>query len=134
MKAMLENKIKNLTADFNKAVSRLEEALEVEADRLDKDGTIKRFEFTFELSWKLMQAIIQSKGLEASSPKSSIRVAAKIGLIDNPDDWLVYLEKRNLTAHVYDLDMADEVYEYAKKLAPDARRFLVAAQAEITQL
>jgi hypothetical protein len=61
-------------------------------------------------------------------------VAAKIGLINNPDDWLVYLEKRNLTAHVYDLDMADEVYEYARKFAPDARRLLETAQTEITQL
>ena len=125
---MTEKKIQNLRKDFDKALGRLEEALGVEATRLIKDGTIKRFEFTFELAWKLMQAIIQFQGLDAKSPKKSIRIAAQIGLVDNPDEWITYLEKRNLTAHVYDLDMADEVYECAKLFLPDGRKLLQCAE------
>ncbi len=37
---------------LNAAFKRLNEATEQAVDDLDRDGTIQRFEFTFELLWK----------------------------------------------------------------------------------
>ncbi|UFU00234.1 nucleotidyltransferase substrate binding protein [Radiobacillus kanasensis] len=68
--------------DYKKASSRLNEAtlLEVEDDII-VDGVIQRFEFTFELSWKLMKAFLEFDGItEIRSPRGAIREAFSYGL------------------------------------------------------
>lgn len=37
------------------------------------DATIQRFEFCFELAWKLMKTVLEYEGIEANSPRSCIR-------------------------------------------------------------
>jgi nucleotidyltransferase substrate binding protein (TIGR01987 family) len=52
---------------FDRALARLNEALAVpETAPLAIDGTIQRFEFTFELCWKAMQAMLD---LETSTAR-----------------------------------------------------------------
>jgi len=52
-KGRLYEKLNN----YNRACKRLEEAASITIeDDIVYDGTIQRFEFTFELSWKLMKA------------------------------------------------------------------------------
>tara|TARA_Y100001933_G_scaffold228634_1_gene244316 strand:+ start:518 stop:751 length:234 start_codon:yes stop_codon:yes gene_type:complete len=46
------------------------------------DATIQRFEFTFELSWKLLKAILEYDGFEnVESPRKAIREGFKQGYI-----------------------------------------------------
>lgn len=124
----MKEEILSLTEDYKKALQRLEEAVQAEVTQLHKDATVKRFEFTFELAWKLMQLIITDKGYRERGPKDSIRRAAQIGLIDNADAWMGHLKKRNQIVHIYDIDIADEVYESAKSFVGDARHLLQQAQ------
>lgn len=107
-------KVKSLLADLEKATAKLKQAAQLKPSEINRDATIKRFEFCFELSWKLMQAILQENGIEAYGPKGSIREAAKLGLIDNPKTWLEFLKARNLTSHTYEEDTAKKVYTKAK--------------------
>lgn len=68
----------------------------------DKTATVQAFEFCYELSWKLMRRVLKSRGLEVGSPKDAFRKAALDHLIDDPEVWFDFQEKRNLTVHSYD--------------------------------
>ena len=83
---------------------------ERDADNMYLDATIQRFEFCFELAWKLMKSALAYEGIEASSPRSSIREGWKQGLIDSAEKWLDMLEKRNLSSHTYNETTAMDVY------------------------
>jgi len=116
-------KVQSLFSDLKKAVNKLEQAALLPASEINRDATIKRFEFCFELCWKLMQAILQENGIEAYGPKGSIREAAKLGLIDNPKIWLEFLKARNLTSHTYEEDVAEKVYNKVKRFNKIAEVF-----------
>ena len=85
-------------------------ALEAPKTDLNRDASIHRFEFTFELAWKTMQRILKYKGRLINNPRDTIREAAKEGLIQDPKKWFVFLENRNLTSHVYNEEVADKIY------------------------
>ncbi|OGK11612.1 hypothetical protein A2954_06700 [Candidatus Roizmanbacteria bacterium RIFCSPLOWO2_01_FULL_37_12] len=85
--------------DLKRVSERLKEAVKKSPTVFNQDATIQRFEFCFELSWKLMKATCEIEGLEVVSPKGAIRQAAVIGLIDNPEIWFKFLDARNITVH-----------------------------------
>ena len=88
--------------DLQKALGRLKEAAVLPREvTVHQDATIQRFEFTFEMAWKIMKSIVELEGLITTSPRNAIRQAATVGLIDNPSVWLEFLENRNLTVHTY---------------------------------
>jgi nucleotidyltransferase substrate binding protein (TIGR01987 family) len=117
-------KLNNLIKDLKKANQRLKEAMELKPTRINKDATIQRFEFTFELSWKTMQEYIKNQGLECFGPNNCIREAARIKLIDNPKQWIGFLKARNLIAHTYNEKMADRIYKTALKLPKEVDKLL----------
>jgi len=118
MKEKLAAQIQQLT----KAVSRLEETLNLKPTQVNKDATIQRFEFTFELTWKALQSFAYEKGIFVVSPKDSIRTAAQLGLIEDVEMWFDFLDARNASSHVYDEKMASLVYKQAKKFYPEVKR------------
>lgn len=99
--------------DFTNALKKLKIALEkdISADDLYLDGTIQRFEFCFELSWKLMQAFLAYDGFVVNSPRSAIRKSFEIEIISDAEKWIDMLENRNLTTHTYDEETAIEIYK-----------------------
>jgi len=105
---------------FNQAHARLEEALAVPLSQpLALDGTIQRFGFTFELAWKTLKAFLEDQGIQCQSPKGCLKEAFRLGWIavDDEEKWLALLQARNMTAHVYNEDMAREIYQTIKKHA-----------------
>jgi len=96
--------------DLKLALSRLKEGVVEVKNDLDRDGVIKRFEFTFELVWKAIQEYARFSGLEVVSPRDAFRVAADLKLIENPEDWFVFLKDRNETTHLYNEDQAKEIF------------------------
>ncbi len=105
--------------DFTKALKRLEESinesLENTMSTTIKDGVIQRFEFSYEICWKLIKYFLEYEGIEsAESPRSTFREAFSYGLIEDGDDWIDMLNDRNLTSHVYDEHIANEIYEKVK--------------------
>ena len=67
--------------NYHHAFMRPQAALRKDADADDMylDATIQRFEFCFELAWKLMKAVLEYEGIEANSPRSCIREGGNRG-------------------------------------------------------
>lgn len=99
---------------FSTALERLKEAIDMykqDTNAVLLDGTIQRFEFTVELAWKTIKAYLEYEKLgEFNSPRSAIKEAYKINLIEDGEKWLDMLDDRNLTSHTYDENTAKEIY------------------------
>jgi len=103
---------KKLTLEhFDKAVQKLSDILKEPKNEVTRDSAIKRFEFTFELAWKTMQAYLRDKGTEANSPRDCIKGAFQVGLIEDDPKWIDTIRLRNLTSHTYNEDLAEDVYK-----------------------
>ena len=105
-------------SDFQSALLRLTEGLTVDITKnsLFLDGIIQRFEFTYELSWKLMKAYLRHLGIEANNPRDTFRESLKQHLILEKDAhrWFDMIDKRNLTTHTYHEKNALQVYAAVK--------------------
>jgi len=101
--------------DLKSALKRLEEGISIEPDKdIIMDGAIQRFEFVFELSWKLMREYLKYTGLEINNPRGVIKYAYQNGVIEDGDKWLKMLSDRNMTLHLYNQKMAWEIYQNIK--------------------
>ncbi|WP_100011804.1 nucleotidyltransferase substrate binding protein [Lentibacillus sediminis] len=102
--------------DYKRASNKLDEATKIQLDYdIIYDAVIKRFEFTYELSWKLMKRYLQYTGIsELKSPRATIREAYAYGLIDDGEQWIDMMEDRNKTSHLYDEEEARLIYEKVK--------------------
>ena len=98
--------------DFNKAVERLKEALEIEENEIVIDGAIHRFEFTFELAWKTMKDYLEYIGIiqRIGSPREIIKTAYENGIIRDGDNWIKMMLARNSLSHLYDEEKSREIY------------------------
>ena len=111
-----------MTLDFTsleKAFGSLKRAMDRsqkdEEDTEIRDACIQRFEYTYELAWKMLKRqleveIADKAEVDAYSKKKLFRVGAERGLIGNPENWFTYVDKRNLTTHTYDEENAQLVY------------------------
>lgn len=115
--------------DLNKALKRLKEiAILPPEETANQDATIQRFEFTFELAWKLMQSIEIENNINVYGVKTILREAAKLGLIDDPVKWFDFLRDRNLTVHTYKEELAQKVYKSAKEFIPFVDKLILKAK------
>ena len=105
---------------YRKALSRLAEVVNVmkvrQLNEFEADGLIQRFEFTFELAWKLMKSYADYQGTdkEIMGSRDAIRWAFENKLIEDSDVWIEMIKRRNDTSHTYDEDIATEVVRIVK--------------------
>jgi nucleotidyltransferase substrate binding protein (TIGR01987 family) len=96
-------------------------------DDLLRDGVIQRFEYTFELCFKMLKRILESMSLVSSeidsmSYKSILREAFERGLIQDVNQWIIYRHQRNLTSHTYNEEKAKQVYQTTLLFIHDAKK------------
>lgn len=94
-------------ANFQRAFLLLRDAMDSnlpELSQLEKEGIIQRFEYTFELAWKVLKDKMENDGLilDQVSPKAVIKQAFAAKYIDSPETWLRMIGDRNLMSHTYD--------------------------------
>lgn len=79
-----------------------------------QDSMVKRFEFSFDLLWKyLKEFLFVHHGIDIASPKKVFKEAQLQRLITDSEleTFLAMCDDRNLTAHTYDSEHAQEVAE-----------------------
>lgn len=102
--------------DYCKALERLEEALQEELTEIVIDGTIQRYEFTFELAWKTIKDYLEYNGIvdNVASPRNIIQQAFQSKIIQNGDNWIQMMLDRNSLSHLYDEEKSREIYDNIK--------------------
>ena len=97
---------------LSSALDRLGEALaQPSSNPLYIDGTIQRFEFCFELSWKFAKLVARRYGIDEQSPRQVLKAAFQQNWINDDAAWTAMLEDRNLSSHTYREALAKELYD-----------------------
>jgi nucleotidyltransferase substrate binding protein (TIGR01987 family) len=115
---------KHRLISYHKALAALQEGVDLYNSRvlsnLEKQGLIKSFEFTYELSWNLMRDYSLYQGYrEIRGSRDAIRQAISMDLIYEGETWMEMLESRNITSHTYDEKTVDDILEkIVKKYYP----------------
>lgn len=100
---------------FSRACARILEVTEsgIDGDQLselEKEGLIQRFEYTFELAWKVLKDLLEYKGFQGIyGPNPVLQKAFEVGLISGEDGWRRMMKARNTTSHTYNEGDADEI-------------------------
>ena len=101
------------------ALERLQEALVISTSEnpLAMDATLQRFEFCFELMWKLFRKIHTMKNIEnVNRSREAVREAGAAGWLKGRELWEQMFEDRNITMHTYNMQDAEAVYKRIKAL------------------
>ena len=112
-------------SNYHKACQRLNEVTESgimvdDLSELEQEGLVQRFEYTFELSWKVLQDLLTYKGYEfMTGPNGTLKMAFEDGLITDHDGWRLMAKSRNTLSHVYDDEEAAAIVGFIfTKYAP----------------
>lgn len=103
--------------NYCRALSQLEIALQQKNfSVLEKDGVVKRFEFTFELAWKTLQDILNEMGYaDVKGPKPVIKKSFEDEIIKDGQAWIDMLNDRNNSTHLYDESVAQDIFNNIQK-------------------
>jgi nucleotidyltransferase substrate binding protein (TIGR01987 family) len=100
--------------NFCKAFAQLDEAVALmqvrELSRLEKQGVIQAFEYSYELAWNTLKDFLIWQGIEGiTGSRDTIREAFSKGLIEEGQGWMNMLADRNRTSHTYNEETAEAI-------------------------
>lgn len=119
---------------FEKALNSLNEVIRVysydETNLITRDSMIQRFEYTYSIALKMIKRFFSQgafvlENIESMTFNEMIRQANKMGLLDsNLEKWDIFRQKRNLTSHTYDEEIAVKVVSIIPDFAKEAEFLL----------
>lgn len=83
-----------------------------------EDSVIKRFEYSYEMTWKYLKEYLESKhGIKVASPKTVFQESMKQNIFDEEktNTLLSMVEDRNNTSHGYDEAIAKDIINRVPK-------------------
>lgn len=97
--------------NFNKALLQLEKAVDLRVlSDLEKEGLLQRFEYTYELGWKTLKDFLEYQGFaDIIGARDTFRKAFQSGLIQDGEAWMKMIADRNLVAHTYKEEVAEQI-------------------------
>ncbi len=117
--------IKPKLDNYKKALGTLDEAMKSPpANLLERDGIIQRFEYCLEISWNSAKKVLEFQEIKVDTPRNVFREMAKIGWIDNPEEWIDFLEKRNKTSQLYHEEVANELFAIVPSFLVSSKKLL----------
>ena len=119
MNANLDLRWKQRFVHYDQSFGNLSELIQLSQTRslskYEDAGLIQYFEISFDLAWKLLKDYLEAQGfVDIVGSKSAIRKAFQNNLIPNGEIWMVMVEARNLTSHVYSQEAAIAISEKIK--------------------
>lgn len=126
----LKNAVSRLDAGLTRHVS---EPLDTQL----RDGLVQRFEFTYEISHKMLKRYLEMSSANPSQFDSMpfadlIRTANEQGLLKGDwSDWRTYREMRSKTSHTYDEAIAVQVVRGIPAFLDEAKALLESLQERI---
>jgi nucleotidyltransferase substrate binding protein (TIGR01987 family) len=121
---------------YKKAIERLQESLNYCVSELAKNdrklyvqfraASIQAFEFTYDLSWKMLKRYLEltlpnADEIDSLSFQNLIRTGCEQGLLlSNLSRWKEYRHARNITSHTYSDEKAEEVYVLVPEFLTEA--------------
>jgi len=97
----------------------------------EKTGTIKAFEFCYELAWRVMKKVLTFHGIDTDNVRDAFRETAKLKLITSSEVWFAYLDKRNITVHTYRKEILDSLFfSITQEFLKDLDYFLARLEKE----
>ena len=108
-------------SNYHKACGRLLELTDERSlddlSELEVEGLVQRFEYTFELAWKVLQDLLTLGGFQfMPGPNGVIKTAFEAGYITDHDGWRAMLKSRNVFTHIYD---ENEILDTVKLIYSD---------------
>jgi len=100
-----------------------------------KDSCIKRFEYTYETSKKMMNKYLKKeydKTEKDLSINNIFREMYALDLIKNFENWVNYREKRNFTSHEYNEEHTKEIIKIVPDFISDAEFLLEKLKGVLT--
>ena len=98
-----------------------------------RSGVIQNFEVAYEQCWKMMkrwlEMNISSTTADGVTRRELFRLVAENRMLDDVEQWMRYHEARNQTSHIYEPEVAENVYAVTHDFACDSLRFLQALEA-----
>jgi len=125
--------VREKVEDFEKALTKFGElAHKVDLTEIERDAAIQRFEFTYEIAWKSLKAVLEANGVtDTTFPRDVIKSGFIGDLIENEKSWLEMMQNRNLTVHTYREELAVTL---AEKLSAYHQQFAGLLEKLKTQL
>lgn len=128
----MKNKLE--LSSFEKAVQRLSEGLDRFNLNLDddqiRDGLVQRFEFTYEISHKMLKRYLENASanpeeIDQLDFQSLIRTGSEQGLLKGDwPAWRIYRDQRAKSSHTYDQQIALQVVSIIPKFLEEAKFLL----------
>jgi len=110
------NDLMQIHAAFGVSIKRYKKAAEthedLETQKVRRDSTIKRFDLTYVLLWKYLQKYFTiTQDIMLDSPRKLFQqcLASNITNAQETEQLLQLIKLKNLSARVYDSNLADEV-------------------------
>jgi len=102
--------------NFRKAQTQLDEAMVLmqarELSKLEQQGVIQAFEYTYELGWNTLKDYLVWQGITGIvGSRDAIREAFSSGLLADGQGWMDMLVDRNRTSHTYNQEIAESILQ-----------------------
>ncbi len=121
------------TTSFERAVDSLQSALaqyDIIPNDFIRDSCIQRFEYAYELSWKMLKRFLKmtepsADAIDEMTFPELIRTGSEKGLLlTDWGRWKDFRKARNITSHGYDAAKADKVFSRLPAFLDESRYLL----------
>ena len=98
-------------SNYKKALSQLEEFIQKkDMSKLEEQGLIKAFEYTFVLAWNVIKDYYEYQGVtDIQGSRDAFRLAFQRELIEDGETWMDMIDSRIQTTYTYNEKVARQI-------------------------